>query len=1066
MFDALTKFAKRIFGDANERQIKALNPLIQRINDLEPQMQKLSDEQLAAKTAEFKTRLENGASLDDLHVEAFATVREAGRRVMGMRHYDCQLIGGSVLHQGKIAEMRTGEGKTLVATLPVYLNALSGKGVHVVTVNDYLADRDADWMAPLYNFLGMEVGKILSGVRNDQLKRHAYTRDITYGTNNEFGFDYLRDNMKFSLDEQVQQRGHAFAIVDEVDSVLVDEARTPLIISGPMNADVELYSIIDGVIPMLQNDVHFIVDEKGKTVSLTDEGIGAIEAKLGIDNLYDPHNMEVLHHVNQSLKAHYLFKRDKDYVVRDGEVVIVDEFTGRLMQGRRWSDGLHQAVEAKEKVEVQQESQTYATITFQNLYRMYDKLAGMTGTAATEAAEFAEIYNLDVVVVPTNKPVQRRDADDIIYKTQMEKFQAAVDQIIELHEKGQPVLVGTTSVERSEIVSRLLQRRNIPHEVLNAKNHAREAMIVAQAGRKNAITISTNMAGRGTDIKLGGNAEVMAADECDPASDPEGYAAALARFEAQCAAEKEEVLSIGGLYIIGTERHESRRVDNQLRGRSGRQGDPGGSRFFLSLEDDLLRLFGSDKITVWMERMGLEDDEPIEHRWISSSVENAQRKVEGHNFNIRKNLLEYDDVMNYQRKGVYEIRNRALRGENIEEMVRESAANVVGDVMDDYLGEGLHPEHWNLEGMRANMERVFGVTYEETDEAMRDHSREELRQRMLEQATLAMDNVKERLGEAFHPYARMLLLQYTDNLWKDHLLALDRLRQGVGLRGYGQRNPLLEYKREALQMYMMMSANRDEQVVMHLMATQPELAEQAAAADNTKRTAKKLVAGNFKLASEVLKKPAPAPAAEPMAMPQPAPVPQRLPEAGEEARLFAYAYQVRRNDPCPCGSGLKYKKCCYDADWQPPAPVADGTGAEGPLAIPSGGVDAAAQSVEDGGYDYAPPEPTSDDEGGGYDGAPPERTPEDDGGGYDYAPPTSDDDGDDDGDDDTDEDDDTGEELDLAAIAGELPSEYASLYDAPTSIDVDATPDGEAQADHGDAPRPVGDDDAGPKASA
>ena len=1009
MFEALTKLTKRLFGDANERELKKIQPIVSRVNELEPAWQKLSDEQLAAKTADFKQRLENGEPLDDLLPEAFATVRETGRRVMGMRHYDCQLIGGTVLHQGKIAEMRTGEGKTLVATLPVYLNALAGKGVHVVTVNDYLAERDAEWMSPLYNFLGMEVGTILSGERNDQIKRHAYTRDITYGTNNEFGFDYLRDNMKFSLDQQVQQRGHHFAIIDDVDSILIDEARTPLIISGPMNADVELYSIIDAVIPMLQNDVDFVVDEKGRSVTLTDDGISQIEGKLGIDNLYDPHNMEVLHHVNQSLKAHYLFKRDKDYVVRDGQVVIVDEFTGRLMSGRRWSDGLHQAVEAKEKVPVQQESQTYATITFQNLFRMYDKLAGMTGTAATEAAEFAEIYDLETMVIPTNKPIARRDHDDIIYKTQMEKFAAAVDEIAVINERGQPVLVGTTSVERSEIVSRLLQRRGIPHEVLNAKNHAREAMIVAQAGRKGSITISTNMAERGTDIKLGGNPEAMAADEHDPDTDTENYEAALAVYEEQCRLEREEVLSAGGLYIIGTERHESRRVDNQLRGRSGRQGDPGDSRFYLSLEDELLRIFGSDKITVWMERMGLEDDEPIEHRWISSSVENAQRKVEGHHFNSRKNLLEYDDVMNYQRKGVYEIRNRALRGENILEMVREAAKNIVGDIMDDYLGEGLHPEHWNLEGMRTNMERVFGVTYDsESDEEMRDHSREELRQRLLDEAQGTIDAVMQRFRDAaaeagdegeedddhtFREYARMLLLQYTDNLWKDHLLALDRLRQGVGLRGYGQRNPLLEYKREALQMYMMMSAMRDEQLVSQLVRTQPQVAQAAANAPNQKRAARQLVKGNFKPASEVFSgggdgaaaaTPAPLP---PMAPPKPAAPPPR-PSPGEQARMFAHQLQVRRNDPCPCGSGKKYKKCCYQAGWEPPAPPAEAapapadsvTSADAPPVDPVA-ADAGAmpgpdelptdpvESLGDG-YDdlYSPP---SDDEGEPDPGASP-----------------------------------------------------------------------------------------------
>jgi len=1013
MFEALTKLTKRLFGDANDRELKKIQPIVSRVNELEPAWKKLSDEQLAGKTAEFKQRVENGEPLDDLLPEAFATVRETGRRLMGMRHYDCQIVGGTVLHQGKIAEMRTGEGKTLVATLPVYLNALTGKGAHVVTVNDYLAKRDAEWMSPLYNFLGMEVGAILSGERNDQTKRHAYTRDVTYGTNNEFGFDYLRDNMKFSLDQQVQQRGHHFAIIDEVDSILIDEARTPLIISGPMNADVQLYSIIDAVIPMLQNDVDFIVDEKGRSVTLTDDGIETIEGKLGIDNLYDPHNMEVLHHVNQSLKAHYLFKRDKDYVVRDGQVVIVDEFTGRLMAGRRWSDGLHQAVEAKEKVSVQQESQTYATITFQNLFRMYDKLAGMTGTAATEAAEFAEIYDLDTVVIPTNKPIARRDHDDIIYKTQMEKFAAAVDDISEIHERGQPVLVGTTSVEKSEIVSRLLQRRGIPHEVLNAKNHAREAMIVAQAGRKGSITISTNMAGRGTDIKLGGNPEAMAEDLHDPETQPEEYEQALAVYEEQCKIEREEVLEAGGLYIIGTERHESRRVDNQLRGRSGRQGDPGDSRFYLSLEDELLRIFGSDKITVWMERMGLEDDEPIEHRWISSSVENAQRKVEGHHFNSRKNLLEYDDVMNYQRKGVYEIRNRALRGENILEMVREAAGNIVGDVMDDFLGEGLHPEHWNLQGMRSNIERVFGITYEdETDEELRDHSREELRQRLMADAEATVEGVMEQFREAakeageldeddpdhtFREYARMLLLQYTDNLWKDHLLALDRLRQGVGLRGYGQRNPLLEYKREALQMYMMMSAMRDEQLISQLVQTQPQVAAAAANAPNQKRTARKLVSGNFKPAANVFSgattnqggQAPPATPLPPVAPPEPAQPPAR-PQPGEEARLFAAQYQIRRNDPCPCGSGRKYKKCCYEAGGEPPAPPADETPAPAqpvtssePAPVAAGAaVDPVEPAVEatgsgasdagaDLGYDdlYAPP--SADDEAETDPGAPP-----------------------------------------------------------------------------------------------
>ncbi|MEQ1502266.1 MAG: preprotein translocase subunit SecA [Myxococcota bacterium] len=943
MLDTVTGMVKRLFGDANERELKRIDPLVRKVNELEPTWQKLSDEALQAKTPEFKTKLVNGASLDDVLVEAFATVREAGRRKMGMRHFDCQLIGGTVLHQGKIAEMKTGEGKTLVATLPVYLNALAGNGVHVVTVNDYLAQRDADWMRPIYGFLGMSVGVILQNERSDTVKRQAYTCDITYGTNNEFGFDFLRDNMKFSSDLMVQ-RGHTYAIVDEVDSILIDEARTPLIISGPMTASVDLYNIIDGVVPLLQRETDFTVDEKSKAVSLTDEGMTKIEDKLGIDNLYDPHNMEILHHVNQSLKAHYLFRRDRDYVVREGEVVIVDEFTGRLMNGRRWSDGLHQAVEAKERVHVQQESQTYATITFQNLFRMYKKLAGMTGTAQTEAAEFAAIYNLDTVVIPTNRGVSRLDYDDVIYKTQMEKFRAVVGEIEERNKKGQPVLVGTTSVEKSEIVAKLLSRKGIPHEVLNAKNHAREAEIVAQAGRRGGVTISTNMAGRGTDIKLGGDPEKMARTQYDPATQPEEHAQTLAYWEESCKLEKEEVLKAGGLFIIGTERHESRRVDNQLRGRSGRQGDPGGSRFYLSLEDDLLRMFGSDKITVWMERMGLEDDEPIEHRWITRAVENAQRKVEGHNFNIRKNLLEYDDVMNYQRKGVYEIRRRALTGENVGEMIREAIDNIVQDVMDDYLVEGLHPEHWNVAGLRENLKRVFEMQWDESDNQLRDLSREELRNRMKSEAHGSLDKIVAQIGQdPFREVARMLILRFTDDLWKDHLLALDRLRQGVGLRGYGQRNPLLEYKKEALQMYLMMSAMRDESVITRLFHTEVRAA-QAAAEVPGKATARKLERGTFRPANDLLSAAAnaaraasaPAPTAIPsepvpasLPLPElPVPEPARPPQPGEEARLFAHRYGIRRNDPCPCGSGKKFKKCCYDAAWvappgEEPAPDAE-----------------------------------------------------------------------------------------------------------------------------------------------
>jgi len=905
MFDSITRFAKRVFGDANERELKRIQPLVQRINDLERELEQLPDDRLAARTAEFKQRLENGQPLDDLLCEAFATVREAAKRTLGQRHYDCQLVGGVVLHQGKIAEMKTGEGKTLVATLPVYLNALEGKGVHVVTVNDYLASRDADWMGVIYNHLGMSVGKILSNERNDQIKRDAYVADITYGTNNEFGFDYLRDNMKFRLEDYVQ-RGHHYGIVDEVDSILVDEARTPLIISGPADADVNLYYIVDAIVPMLQDEIHYTIDEKGKNVTLTDEGVRKVEQRLGIDNLFDPHNMEVLHHVNQSLKAHHVFKRDRDYVVRDGKVIIVDEFTGRLMHGRRWSDGLHQAVEAKEKVEVENESQTYATITFQNLFRMYDKLAGMTGTAATEAAEFAAIYDLDTVVIPTNMPMIRDDREDIVYKTQMEKFRAVLTDIQESHAKGQPVLVGTTSVEKSEIVSKLLQQAKIAHEVLNAKNHAREAHIVAQAGRKGAVTISTNMAGRGTDIVLGGNPVELAKEMAGPDAEPEAYQKTLEEARARCTAEQNDVLAAGGLHIIGTERHESRRIDNQLRGRSGRQGDPGSSRFYLSLEDDLLRIFGSDKITVWMERMGLKDDEPIEHRWITRAIENAQKKVEGHNFQIRKNLLEYDDVMNYQRKGVYDLRKKALAGENITEMIRESLDNVVFDIMDEACGD-LHPESWSIDVLRDRLLRVFGITWKEPDNALRDFSKEELKQRMLEEAGALLDARIEAMGtEVFEQIGRMLLLQFTDQLWKDHLLAIDRLRQGVGLRGYGQRNPLLEYKREAFNMFLMMSALRDEAILQKLFQADARIAE-AAAARPGKAMARRIAADGLDAA--------PSPQQAPAPLPLPV-VPQRIPQAparprkGAEARAFAEKHGVGRNEPCPCGSGRKYKKCC------------------------------------------------------------------------------------------------------------------------------------------------------------
>ncbi len=939
----LEQMVNKVFGTRSERHLKKKQPLVERVHSLEPRMKALSDDELRALTPDFKQRLENGAPIDDLVPEAFACIRETAWRVLGMRHFDVQILGGVVLHDGMISEMKTGEGKTLTATLPVYLNALSGKGVHVVTVNDYLASRDADWMGRVYRWHGLSVGKVLTHDRDPSSKKAAYAADITYGTNNEFGFDYLRDNMKFRIEDYVQ-RGHHFAIVDEVDSILIDEARTPLIISGPVNQDVDRYYVIDGVVPLLQAEIDYLVDEKSRSVALTDEGVDKVEEKLGIGNLYDPHNMEILHHVNQALKAHTIFKRDRDYVVMEGKVVIVDDNTGRLMPGRRWSDGLHQAVEAKEKVNVDQESQTYATITFQNYFRLYEKLAGMTGTADTEREEFLKIYNLDVMVVPTNKPVIRRDDDDVVYKTQAEKFRAILDEIEDVHANGQPSLVGTVSVEKSEIVSRLLQQRGIEHQVLNARNHEHEAQIVAQAGHKGAVTISTNMAGRGTDIKLGGDPEAMAAAEAGTKSGAE-YDAAFDRFKAQCEAEKAEVLAAGGLHIIGTERHESRRIDNQLRGRAGRQGDPGSSRFYMALEDDLLRIFQGDKLVGWMEKMGLEDDEAIEHRWINRSIENAQKKVEGHNFNIRKNLLEYDDVMNLQRKTVYEMRRRALQGEQIREMVVEAIGNLVDDIQDECIIEGKHPESWDIEGLRERMLRIFGIEWEEPDDEIRDFAYEEIRGR-LEDEAIALYEVKEaEVGtDQLRSVERMLLLQFTDQHWKDHLLAMDRLRDGIGLRGYGQRNPLLEYKREGTDMFRMMNSMRDEAVVSRVLRM--ELDEEQELPDISKNAARQLAAqlpagdtperpGGRAAAPQVGEAPltlaqvqqrlaAQTAARAPAAAPQPS-----RPSKGIEAKRFGLAHGTKRNDPCPCGSEQKFKKCCYKVeDPAGSAPPSAGSDAE------------------------------------------------------------------------------------------------------------------------------------------
>lgn len=900
---------RKIFGTANERRLKKLNPIVNAVTALEGKMQALSDADLKAFTPEFKQRLDNGASVDDLMVEAFAVVRETAVRTTGMRPFDCQLIGGKVLHDGCVAEMKTGEGKTLVATMPVYLNALSGKGVHVVTVNDYLAGRDADWMGQIYRFLGMEVGKILSNERNDQIKRAAYQADITYGTNNEFGFDYLRDNMKFRIEDYCQ-RPHNYCIIDEVDSILIDEARTPLIISGPTNDSVDLYFTIDAVIHLLLEEIDYVSDAKSKGVNLTDEGISKVEERLGIDNLYDPHNMVVLHHVQQALKAHHIFKCDKDYVVQGGKVVIVDEHTGRLMAGRRWSDGLHQAVEAKEKLSIENESQTYATITFQNYFRMYNKLAGMTGTAETEAAEFANIYDLDTFVIPTNVHIKRDDEHDIVYLREDDKFKAVLDDIVESNERGQPVLVGTTSVEKSEIVSRMLKRAGIAHETLNAKNHSREGHIVTQAGRLGAVTISTNMAGRGTDIKLGGNAEEMAKDAVNPEENPEGFELKFAELKEQCGAEREKVLQAGGLRIVGTERHESRRIDNQLRGRAGRQGDEGSSKFYLSLEDDLLKIFGSDKILAFVERWGNPDDEePIEHRFITRALENAQKKVEGHNFNIRKNLLEYDDVLNAQRQSVYELRRRALMGENVREMMLESIEGVSDDMMDDTCSVGIHPEEWDLETMRKRMFEFIGVEWTESDDELRDFSHKQLRDRLYGQIIERYEAKETELGEEnARQIERMLLLQFTDQLWKDHLLAMDRLRDGIGLRGYGQRNPLLEYKKEGFNMFMLMNAMRDESVVNRILRTQLSPEVEGAADEPSKRAARKLASGN------IAKPSAPAPVQAPGAnVLPPRPAAPSKPAKGIAAKNFAELYNIKRNDPCPCGSGKKFKKCCYSA---------------------------------------------------------------------------------------------------------------------------------------------------------
>jgi len=865
---------KKLLGDSNERELSRLRPLVERINALEPQFEALTNEQLRDKTTEFRGRYLAGEPLDSLLPEAFAAVREAAKRTLGQRHFDVQLMGGIVLHQGKIAEMRTGEGKTLVATLPAYLNALPGEGVHVVTVNDYLARRDATWMGPIYELLGLRVGYIQHDM-DPRLRKEAYQADITYGTNNEFGFDYLRDNMVWDLRDCVQ-RGLNYAIVDEIDNILIDEARTPLIISGPAEESTDKYALFARLVPRLVRDQDFVIEEKTRSISLTEEGIAKMERWLGLENLYDPANYELTHYLDQALKAEFLFKRDRDYVVKDGEIVIVDEFTGRLMFGRRYSEGLHQAIEAKEGVRVQRENVTLARITFQNYFRLYKRLAGMTGTAATEAEEFRRIYNLDVVVIPPNRPNQRIDYPDLVFKTERAKFAAVVEEIEELYKRRRPVLVGTTSIEKSEHLSAMLQRRGIPHQVLNAKHHEREAAIIAQAGRPATVTIATNMAGRGVDILLGGNPaglvdEFLKKQGVRPEeATEEQRAQARAAAEAECARAREEVVALGGLHIIGTERHEARRIDNQLRGRAGRQGDPGSSRFYVSLEDDHMRRFGGGNIAKLMERFGMEEDVPLEHAWVTKAIENAQTKVEAYNFDLRKHVVEYDDVLNKQREVIYADRRKVLGEDNLREMILDWVEREIAQLVASFTAEE-RADDWDptplLQAFSAMVPNAGGLTAE----ALRGLSREEIEARLLAVAEAAYDEKEAALGaEVMRRVERAVLLRVIDSLWIRHLTAIDDLREGIGLRAYGQRDPLVEYKVEAAAMFDQLLANIQHDVA-HLIYHVTVVREEQA------RPQKQLMTNRDEPGS------------------------RRPVRAGSK---------VGRNDPCPCGSGRKYKKCC------------------------------------------------------------------------------------------------------------------------------------------------------------
>jgi len=917
----IEKGIEAVFGSKHDRDLKRMRPLIGAINELETEFEPLDDDELRARIGIIRDRIREAITdlpkdarersvqvqdvLDAELVEVFAIVREASKRATGMRHFDVQLVGGIVLHEGRIAEMKTGEGKTLVATLPVTLNALTGRGVHVVTVNDYLARRDADWMGRIYTFLGLTVGCIQNQMKDDE-RGQAYAADITYGTNNEFGFDYLRDNMKFSLDRMVQ-REHVYSIVDEVDSILVDEARTPLIISGPSEVSVDLYYKVDGVIPKLSKgeeieDKHgnkevtgdYLVDEKAQAASLTEEGMLRVEKILGVENLWDPSQTEILHAVNQALRAHSLFERDREYIVKDGEVIIVDEFTGRLMAGRRWSDGLHQAVEAKEKVRIQSENQTLATITLQNYFRMYDKLAGMTGTAETEAEEFRKIYGLDVAVIPTNVPMVRDDAPDVVFKTEKEKFRAVIEEIHECNERSQPVLVGTVSIEKSERLSKLLQRKKIKHVVLNAKYHEREADIITQAGRSSAVTIATNMAGRGTDIVLGGNPEALAKIEVDPGVDPEAYELAFAKYTSSCATDRETVLKAGGLQIIGTERHEARRIDNQLRGRSGRQGDPGATRFFLCLEDDLMRIFAADWVRKMMDRLGMEEDVPIESKMVTKSIARAQKQVEGRNFEIRKHLLEYDDVMNKQREAVYRLRRQILDGEEGRDYIIRVIDDIVASLLDRFCPEEADPADWDSAALNHEYRSYFGISTEQLDVDWALINRIDLESHLVDGAKNHYTDRVEKFGEEeFERLERFLLLDTVDRQWKDHLLALDHLREGIGLRAYGQRNPLVEYKRESYALFEDMWERIEDHVVKFLYHAEP-VEEYQQRRRGVTTTLSHPEASGLAESHEQQERAANTPVGSPST---PTTVRRGQPKVG-------------RNDPCPCGSGKKHKKCC------------------------------------------------------------------------------------------------------------------------------------------------------------